>query len=157
MAAKLAPLKQSPPKSRIWHRGSAAPKAELRWAFDIFDFTKLSTNDLPPNPYSEIKKLLQKVINSLSVIDPYVDGSLFKILGTISTSPIAIKLLTYSMPSDFTHEARTFLSQYPNIRLQVKKSKEFHDDSSYWMTLSAGMWVSLLRMPGLEHSCWIRS
>ena len=77
--------------------------------------------------YSEIKRLLQKATKSLSIIDPYVDSSLFKVLGTISTGSIEIKLLTYSMPSDFSHEAQIFLAQHTNIELQVKKSKEFHD------------------------------
>jgi hypothetical protein len=77
--------------------------------------------------YSKIKGLLQEATKSLSIIDPWVDSSLFKVLGTISTESIAIKLLTSSMPSDFSHEAKIFLAQHKNIKLQVKKSKQFHD------------------------------
>lgn len=31
------------------------------------------------------------------------------------------------MPSDFSHEAKIFLAQNKNIKIQVKKSKQFHD------------------------------
>jgi len=77
--------------------------------------------------YVEIRKILQKATISLKVIDPYVDSSLFTVLKTISGTSIEVELLTYKMPSDFVHEARTFLSQHTNIRLSAKTSKEFHD------------------------------
>jgi hypothetical protein len=46
MAAKLAPLKQSPPNSRIWHRGSAAPNSESKISFAKLNFQKMTC---PPN------------------------------------------------------------------------------------------------------------
>lgn len=77
--------------------------------------------------YVEIRRILQKVTSSLTIIDPYVDSSLFTVLKTIAGTSIDVELLTYKIPVDFVHEARTFLSQHANIRLSVKKSKEFHD------------------------------
>lgn len=77
--------------------------------------------------YVEMRRILQKAIKSITIVDPYVDSSLFTILGTISSSSISVELLTYNVPSDFAHEAHTFLSQHTNIELSVRKSKEFHD------------------------------
>jgi hypothetical protein len=77
--------------------------------------------------YTEIKKLLQKANTSLDIVDPYVDSSLFKVLGTISMNSLKIKLLTHKMPSDFSHEKSRFLLQHNQLNLEVRKSKEFHD------------------------------
>ena len=76
--------------------------------------------------YVEIRKLFQKAKRSITVIDPYIDSSVFMVLKTISSS-LEVKLLTYKTPSDFTQEAHKFLAQYTNFTFQARKSKEFHD------------------------------
>ncbi len=81
----------------------------------------------PHDAYVETRRVLQKATSSITIVDPYVDSSLFTVLGTISSPSMSVELLTYKVPSDFSHEARTFLSQHTNIELSVRKSKEFHD------------------------------
>lgn len=77
--------------------------------------------------YVEIRRILQKATISLSIIDPYVDSSLFAVLRTIAGAPIEIELVTYRIPPDFPLEAKKFVSQHPIIQLSIRKSNEFHD------------------------------
>jgi hypothetical protein len=83
--------------------------------------------DTQHDAYVEIRRLFQKSKNSIVVVDPFLDSSVFKVLGTISSFPLKAKLLTYNIPSDFAQEARKFIEQYTNFKLEVRRSKEFHD------------------------------
>ncbi len=77
--------------------------------------------------YVEIRKILQKVQSSITVIDPYVDGTIFTLLGNVSSSVSAIRILTHKVPSDFNLEARKFKGQYMKASLEVRSTREFHD------------------------------
>ena len=77
--------------------------------------------------YVAIRKILQKATSSITIIDPYLDSSLFTVLKTVVGPSIGVELITFKIPSDFVLEARTFLSQHTSCRLCIKKSKEFHD------------------------------
>lgn len=78
--------------------------------------------------YVKIKSILQQSIKSLVVIDPYIENSIFQMLKSFPDSKnICVKLLTYNLPSDFNHETKTFLKQYCNFQIEVRKTKEFHD------------------------------
>ncbi len=83
--------------------------------------------DTQHDAYIEIRKLFQKAKGSITVVDPYIDSSIFIVLGTISSLSLKARLLTHEIPSDFTQEARKFLAQHTNFTLQARKSKEFHD------------------------------
>lgn len=61
------------------------------------------------------------------MVDPYLDGSVLIALGTISAASLEIRLLTHNIPSDFPQEARKFLAQHAKFKLEVRRSKEFHD------------------------------
>ena len=76
--------------------------------------------------YVEIRTILQSSTKSLVIIDPYIDGSLFKILSTCAW-PLAVKLLSFHLPADFDLELKLFLKQYPGFAIEVRKTKEFHD------------------------------
>lgn len=77
--------------------------------------------------YVQIRRIFQKATKLLTVIDPYIDSSLFTLLKTVADSSIEVELLTDKYPPDFILEARKFLSQHTKMRLSVKKSKTFHD------------------------------
>lgn len=77
--------------------------------------------------YVEIRKLFQKAEASITIVDPYLDSSVFIMIGTTASSSLKIRLLTYKIPSDFDQEARKFLAQHINFTLEARRSKEFHD------------------------------
>lgn len=83
--------------------------------------------DTQHDAYVEIRRLFQKASNSITVVDPYLDSSVFTVLGTILSQAVNIRLLTHRIPRDFDQEARKFLSQYSNFTLEVRRSREFHD------------------------------
>ena len=92
------------------------------------DFKELFfPKDTQHDAYVEIRRLFQKTKGSITVIDPYIDSSVFIVMGTIPSSFLKVRLLTYKIPSDFTEEARKFLDQHTNFAIQARKSKEFHD------------------------------
>jgi hypothetical protein len=59
--------------------------------------------DTQHDAYLEIRRLFQNAKSSITIIDPYLDSSIFITLGTIS------------------------LTQHANFTLEIRKSKEFHD------------------------------
>ncbi len=83
--------------------------------------------DTQHDAYVEIRRLFQKAKASITVVDPYMDSSIFIVLGTVSSSSLKVRLLTHKIPSDFVHEACRFLAQRTEFTLKTKKSKEFHD------------------------------
>ena len=77
--------------------------------------------------YKEIRGIIQNTQNSIKIIDPYIDSSIFTILNTILSNQLKVSLLTFKYPNDFLLEAKKFITQYKQIALEIKKSKEFHD------------------------------
>jgi hypothetical protein len=86
-------------------------------------FPKASQHDA----YVEMRRLLQKAHKSITIVDPYFDSSVFIMLGTLSSFALSVRLLTYQIPSDFTHEGKKFLSQHGGFNLEIRRSPEFHD------------------------------
>jgi hypothetical protein len=77
--------------------------------------------------YIEIRAIFQKVTSRILIIDPYVDGSLFLLLASATTSHVQVYILTFKTPPDFILEAKKFLAQHPRFSLEVKVTSEFHD------------------------------
>ena len=81
----------------------------------------------PHDAYVQIRRILQKAKNSVCVVDPYLDGSIFALLRTCSSSKLNVQLLTSRHSSDLGQEARKFQEQHNNVQIDVRLSKEFHD------------------------------
>lgn len=81
----------------------------------------------PHDAYLEVKKILSKAKSTIIVIDPYLDSSIFQMIKTISAKSMKVLLLSYNLPSDFTLEAKKFITQYSHFSLEIRKTKEFHD------------------------------
>ena len=105
--------------TRIMKAGQYPPPDDAREHF----FSIGSQHDA----YIKIRELFQKARNSITVVDPYLDGSIFTMLSTIISPAINVRLLTHTIPSDFTREADKFSLQHENITFDVRRSKEFHD------------------------------
>jgi len=77
--------------------------------------------------YVEIRRIVQQAQSSISLVDPYVDGTIFTLLANVKESVLAIRILTHKFPPDFTLEARRFQAQYPKVSVEVRSTREFHD------------------------------
>jgi hypothetical protein len=77
--------------------------------------------------YRHIRGLLQLAKNILFVIDPYMDGSIYEMLGTLTPATLGIQLLTSKVPSDFALEGQKFVKQHAGFTLEIRRTQEFHD------------------------------
>lgn len=131
--------------SQFWHlikaqnnMGSYAERREYIWnAFrpllmgvdeeaglerEVF-FAKGSDHDA----YVHIRGILQTAKTSLAIIDPYIDGSIYQVLGTLTPPRMAIRILASKYPPDFALETRKFMKQHPGFAIEVRSTKDFHD------------------------------
>ena len=76
--------------------------------------------------YVEIRSIIQAAKSSITVIDGYLDSSIFTLLAGAQTTKRRIRLLTSRTPTDFVQEAKTFLAQH-DVSLEIRKTVEFHD------------------------------
>jgi hypothetical protein len=76
--------------------------------------------------YVEIRRILKSAARSITIVDPYLDDTLFPLLGAVEGS-ISIRLLTWKTHADFAREMSLFLAQHKRFSSQVRYSREFHD------------------------------
>jgi hypothetical protein len=77
--------------------------------------------------YVHVRNILQTAKKDVFIIDPYIDSSIFQVLGTLSPSHVSVKVLTSKAPTDFSLEAQKFVKQHPGFTVEARKTKEFHD------------------------------
>jgi hypothetical protein len=80
-----------------------------------------------PDAYVHIRGILQLANAKLVIIDPYMDSSIYKILGTLSATSMEINILTSKVPSDFALEGQKFAKQHPGFTVKLRQTKDFHD------------------------------
>ena len=86
-------------------------------------FVKGSNHDA----YVHIRAILQLAKTELFIIDPYMDGSIYQVLGTLTPATMGVQILTSKVPTDFALEGQKFVRQHPGFTLQLRKTKDFHD------------------------------
>lgn len=77
--------------------------------------------------YVELRRIFQSAKSKLVIVDPYVNESLFETLKALTPTRMHVQILTAKLPSDFGLERDKFVAQHPQFRLEVRKTKEFHD------------------------------
>lgn len=120
--------------------------AEIGWRIDAGKLVPgsspirelLLTQGTEYDSYRVIKHVIQGSRHSISVVDPYLDGSIFPMLATTSSPALAVKLLTAKVPPDFALEGGKFRKQFPRFTIDARKTSSFHDrfiivdDSRCW-------------------------
>jgi hypothetical protein len=77
--------------------------------------------------YQKIKNIVHSSTKEIYVIDPYIDSSIFELFKVFTVENLQIKILTFKKPSDYDHEKNLFLTQYKNLKIEEKTTKDFHD------------------------------
>lgn len=77
--------------------------------------------------YVKIREILRIANSTVTIVDPYIDESIFQMLASVQQPRLSVKLLTSKLPPDFALEAQKFISQHSDISLEVRRTKEFHD------------------------------
>jgi len=65
--------------------------------------------------YVEIRRIFRQAHKSIMVVDPYVDGTIFTLLGSEAMSATSLRILTRRYPGDFALETSKFKAQYPKV------------------------------------------
>jgi hypothetical protein len=86
-------------------------------------FVKGSDHDA----YVHIRSILQTAKAELFIIDPYMDGTIFQLLGTLASVTMTVRILTSKCPTDFSLEATKFMKQHPGFRVEGRTTRDFHD------------------------------
>ena len=86
-------------------------------------FVKGSDHDA----YVHIRSILQTAKADLFLIDPYMDGSLYQLLGTLSPTKMIVQILTAKCPSDFSLETKKFTKQHPGYAVEARMTRRLHD------------------------------
>ena len=108
---------------------------EIGWRLDegrlVPDTAEVKELFFPKNSqhdaYFEIRAVLQTSIKSITIIDPYIDQSVLKLLASALKKEMTVKLLTAKIPADFVNEVKAWRAQYNNTTLDVRTTREFHD------------------------------
>ena len=77
--------------------------------------------------YQKIRDIVHSSVKEIYIIDPYIDSSIFELFKYFQTTKLLIKVLTFKKPPDYDHEKKLFLQQYPNLTIEEKTTKDFHD------------------------------
>lgn len=86
-------------------------------------FVKGSDHDA----YVHIRNILQGAKSELFVIDPYMDGSIYQALGTLTPATMHVRILTSKHPTDFALETKKFAKQHARFTVEIRTTKDFHD------------------------------
>lgn len=76
--------------------------------------------------YLHIKEILRQATRSVRIVDPYLDGTVFTILRGADQA-LTVEILTAKLPPDFSHESEKFQQQYAQMKVEVRRSRDFHD------------------------------
>ena len=82
--------------------------------------------DSQHDAYVHIREIICHASQSLRIIDPYIDGTVFTILGDVQ-EPLKVELLGSKLPTDFVLESKRFHQQHPQMLIETRRSRDFHD------------------------------
>lgn len=105
---------------------------ECTLAIDAYTAAEVESQHFFPqgsshDAYVAVREILRQASTSVTIVDPYLDETLFALLASLEEAKLSVQLLTSKVPPDFALEARKFVTQHSNIDLEVRKTKAFHD------------------------------
>jgi len=109
----------------IWHgfRPLLTGAEEAQPAEGEAFFVKGSDHDA----YVHIRAILQQAKGELIIIDPYMNGTIYQVLGTLPVANMAVHILTSNIPTDVMLEGQKFVKQRLHYTLEIRTTKDFHD------------------------------
>ncbi|MXX90689.1 MAG: hypothetical protein F4213_14855 [Boseongicola sp. SB0677_bin_26] len=76
--------------------------------------------------YVHVRDIIRHARRSLRIVDPYLDGTVFTILRDVRRQ-LKVELLCAKPPADFVQETGRFRQQHPRMRVETRRSRDFHD------------------------------
>ena len=56
-----------------------------------------------------------------------MDGSIYQALGTLTATPMNVRILTSKRPADFALETQKFVKQHTGFTVELRATRDFHD------------------------------
>lgn len=75
--------------------------------------------------YVEIRKVCSAAVQSITIVDSYVDDTLWPLLTNVPATT-EISILTMRMKGDFPLEGKKFIAQHKN-KVEIRTTKSYHD------------------------------
>ena len=97
---------------------------QLRWQLPDHNQVFLPAGSIH-DAYVEVRKLCSTATLSITIVDSYVDDTLWPLLKNLPAT-VAIRILTAQMKSDFALEGKKFAAQHGNS-VEVRTTKSYHD------------------------------
>jgi hypothetical protein len=81
----------------------------------------------PWDAFVVIRDVFAEATASITVIDAYCDGTVFKMLAQRPLAKLHIRILCSKGADALGAEAKAFTAQHPGATIEVRKTKDFHD------------------------------
>jgi hypothetical protein len=97
---------------------------QLRWTLPDPSHVFLPAGS-PHDAYMEIRKIVAQTRGEITIVDGYLDHTLWTLLTNLTPS-ISIRILTSQIKGDFLLEAKKFAVQH-NRKIEVRTNTTYHD------------------------------
>lgn len=77
--------------------------------------------------YVEIRGILQTALQSLQIVDPYIDHSVLTLVGAALKPGMSVQILSNRIPTDLPNEMKVWRAQHRAATLVVRTTRAFHD------------------------------
>jgi hypothetical protein len=81
----------------------------------------------PWDAHVALRGTFSEAQTTLTIVDPYTDGTVFQMLATQALSGLTVRILCGASGPTVAVEARSFMTQYPGVTIEVRQGKDFHD------------------------------
>jgi hypothetical protein len=81
----------------------------------------------PWDAHVALRGVFNEAQDSLMIVDPYTDGTVFQMLVARALSGLTVRVLCGIFASAVAAEARTFMAQHSGVRVEVRQGRDFHD------------------------------
>ena len=74
-----------------------------------------------------LRRTLAEASTEITIVDSYCDGTVFELLAGRDVTRLTIRILCSSYAPALAAEARKFVAQFPGVKVEVRRTADFHD------------------------------
>ena len=81
----------------------------------------------PWDAFVVLRNLFTEANHSITIVDAYCDTTVFQLLQGHPVNALSLRVLCGRHAQAVAAEAKAFMTQYPNVTVQVRTTRDFHD------------------------------